>query len=162
WLPSYLVRGRGFSVGEMGILGGAITGAALVGTVAGGWLSDHLLQRGNSADRARKTFPLITTLIGVPFLVLGVSVEADWLCIAFLMCARLFNDAAISGYVSLPIEMSPRHLGAIWGCMSTFGSFAGIVAAMLAGYQVSATGNWALPFYTAAGCISVAALIMAV
>lgn len=45
--------------------------------------------------------------------------------------------------------------------MSTFGSLAGVVAAMLAGYQVTATGNWALPFYTAAGGICLAAVIMA-
>ncbi|MBI3756507.1 MAG: MFS transporter [Deltaproteobacteria bacterium] len=161
WLPSYLVRGRGFSVGEMGIWGGAITGAALVGTVIGGWLSDLLLRHGHSADRARKTLPLISMLLGVPFLVLGVSVESGGLCVALLMCARLFNDAALGGFVTLPTEMSPRHLGAIWGCMSTFGSLAGVVAAMLAGYQVTATGNWALPFYTAAGCIVVASVIMA-
>jgi MFS family permease len=76
------------------------------------------------------------------------------------MGARFFNDSALAGYMSLPTEMSPRHLGAIWGCMSTFGSLAGMVAAILAGYQVTATGNWALPFYTAAGLISVAAVIM--
>ncbi len=162
WLPSYLVRGRGFSVGEMGVWGGAITGAALVGTIGGGWLSDQLLRYGHSVDRARKIFPLVSMLIGVPFMVLGVTVESAWLCVALLMGARLFNDAAISGYMSLPTEMSPRHLGAIWGCMSTFGSLAGIIASMLAGYQVATTGNWALPFYTSAGGITIAALIMAV
>jgi nitrate/nitrite transporter NarK len=106
--------------------------------------------------------PLISMLIGVPFMVLGVSVESDLLCIALLMCARLFNDTALGGFMSLPTEMSPRHIGAIWGCMSTLGSLAGVIAAMLAGYQVTATGNWALPFYTAAGCIVAAALIMAI
>ena len=161
WLPSYLVKGRGFSVNEMGVLGGAITGAALVGTVAGGWLSDMLLRRGFSANTARKTFPIICMLTGAPLMVLGVSVESPWLCVAFLMGARLFNDSALAGYMSLPTEMSPRHLGAIWGCMSTFGSLAGMVAAMLAGYQVTATGNWALPFYTAAAGIMAAAAVMA-
>jgi len=161
WLPSYLVKGRGFSVSEMGMLGAAITGAALVGTVGGGWLSDMLVRRGFGANAARKAFPLVCMLIGAPLMVIAVSVESPWLCVALLMGARLFNDSALAGYMSLPTEMSPRHLGAIWGCMSTFGSLAGMVAAMLAGYQVTATGNWALPFYTAAGAISVAALIMA-
>ena len=161
WLPTYLVKGRGFSVGEMGGLGAAITGAALVGTVAGGWLSDALLHRGYRANTARKTLPLICMLLGVPFMVVAVSVESPWLCVGLLMGARLFNDSALAGYMSLPTEMSPRHLGAIWGCMSTFGSLAGMVAAILAGYQVTTTGNWALPFYTAAGGIAVAAVVMA-
>jgi len=162
WLPTYLVRGRGFSVGEMGILGGVVTGAALAGTVGGGWFSDLLLRQGFSSNTARKTFPLISMLLAVPFLVAAVSVESGWAGVVLLMCSRLCNDAALAGYMSLPTEMSPRHLGAIWGCMSTFGSLSGITAAMLTGYQVTATGNWALPFYTAAGGITVAALVWAV
>lgn len=161
WLPTYLVKGRGFSVGEMGAVGGIITGAALVGTVWGGWCSDFLIRRGFKANTARKTFPLVSMLLGAPFMIAGVSVESQWLCIGLLMSARFFNDSALAGYMSLPTEMSPRHLGAIWGCMSTFGSLSGMVAAMLAGYQVDATGNWALPFYTAAGLITLAAAIMA-
>jgi len=161
WLPTYLVRGRGFSIGEMGGLGGAITGAALVGTVAGGWLSDMLLRRGCSADTARKTLCLLGMLIGVPFLVAAVRVESAWACVGLLMGARLFNDAALAGYMSLPTEMSPRHLGAIWGCMSVFGSLGGMAATLLAGFLVTSTGNWALPFYTGAGAILVAVLVMA-
>lgn len=162
WLPTYLVKGRGFSVGEMGVVGGIITGAALVGTVWGGWFSDFLMRRDFKPNTARKTFPLVSMLIGAPFMVAGVSVESQWLCIGLLMGARFFNDSALAGYMSLPTEMSPRHLGAIWGCMSTFGCVAGLVAAMFTGYQVDATHNWALPFYTAAGLIALAAIIMAI
>lgn len=161
WLPTYLVRGRGFSIGEMGGLGGAITGAALVGTVGGGWLSDALLRRGFGVDTARKTLPLFGMLMGAPFMIAAVSVESPWTCVGLLMAARLFNDAALAGYMSLPTELSPRHLGAIWGCMSTFGSLAGMVATILSGFLVTTTGNWALPFYTAAGAILVAAVVMA-
>jgi sugar phosphate permease len=162
WLPTYLVRGRGFSVAEMGGFGGLITGAALVGTVGGGWLSDALLRRGFGADTARRTLCFLGMLAGVPFLVVGVSVESPWLCIVLLMCARLFNDSALAGFMSLPTELSPRHLGAIWGCMSTFGSLSGMAATILSGFMVTATGNWALPFYTGAGAILVASLVMAV
>lgn len=37
-----------------------------------------------------------------------------------------------------------------------------MAATMLAGFLVTATGNWALPFYTAAAAIVVGALVMAV
>src|SRR4029453_16362417 len=114
------------------------------------------------ADTARRTLCMLSMLAGVPFLVAAVSVESPWLCVGLPMGARLFNDFSLAGYMSLPTELSPRHLGAIWGCMSTFGSLAGMAAAILAGYQVTATGNWALPFYTAAAGIVVAALMMAV
>ncbi|MCS6924949.1 MAG: MFS transporter [Candidatus Binatia bacterium] len=162
WLPTYLVRGRGFSLGEMGWVGGIITGAALLGTVGGGWFSDVLVRRRFSVEVARRHLAIAAMLSGAPFLVAAVSVESAWACVVLLMVARLFNDAALAGYMSLPTEMSPRHLGAIWGCMSTFGSLGGMAATMLAGFLVTATGNWALPFYTAAVAIVVGALVMAV
>lgn len=161
WLPTYLVKGRGFSVAEMGYLGSFILGFALLGTVSGGWLSDMLIRRGYSADVARRNLPVIGMLIGVPFLIIGVTVESPWTCVWFLMIFRLFNETALAGYMSLPTEMSPRHIGAIWGCVSMLGSAGGSVAAILAGYQVAATGNWALPFYTGAGGIVIAAVVMA-
>lgn len=104
---------------------------------------------------------MVGMLIGVPFLVAAVSVESPWVCVGLLMGARLFNESALAGYMSLPTEMSSRHIGAIWGCMSMLGSLGGSVATLFAGYQVATTGNWALPFYTAAGGIIMAALVMA-
>jgi sugar phosphate permease len=162
WLPTYLVQGRGFSVGEMGWLGFLITGMALIGTVGGGWLSDMLLRRGFSATTARKNLSLIGMVVGAPLLALAVSVESGWMCVVLLMGSRLLNDSSLAGFMSLPTEMSPRHIGAIWGCMSTFGSLAGVAAATFAGYQVTATGNWALPFYTSAALIVLATAVMAV
>ncbi|MGE0684866.1 MAG: hypothetical protein AB7P69_28640, partial [Candidatus Binatia bacterium] len=162
WLPTYLVQGRGFSVAEMGWLGFLITGMALVGTVGGGWLSDMLLHRGFSATIARKRLSLVGMVVGAPLLVLAVSVESGRMCVILLMGSRLLNDFSLAGFMSLPTEMSPRHIGAIWGCMSTFGSLAGVAAATFAGYQVTATGNWALPFYTSAGLIMIATVVMAV
>lgn len=162
WLPTYLVQGRGFSVGEMGWLGFLITGMALIGTVGSGWLSDTLLHKGYSATVARKHLSLIGMFMGAPLLALAVSVEVGWLCVVLLMASRLLNDSSLAGFMSLPTEMSPRHIGAIWGCMSTLGSLSGVVATTFAGYQVTATGNWALPFYTSAALIFVAAVVMMV
>jgi len=161
WLPTYLVKGQGFSFSEMGWLGSLITGMALIGTVSGGWLSDMLLQKGFSAAVARKGLSLVGMFLGAPLLALAVSVESGWVCVALLMASRLLNDSSLAGFMSLPTEMSPRHIGAIWGCMSTFGSLSGVAASMFAGYQVTATGNWALPFYTSAGLILAAAVVMA-
>ena len=81
WLPTYLVRGRGFSVAEMGWWGGLITGAALVGTLGGGWLSDFLLRRGAGVEVARKHLCVVSMLLSIPFVVAAVSVESASACI---------------------------------------------------------------------------------
>src|SRR5437667_1436127 len=55
WLPKYLTQARGFSMATMELFGSIPFLAAIFGSVAGGWLSGHLIKRGWSLNRARKT-----------------------------------------------------------------------------------------------------------
>jgi MFS transporter, ACS family, hexuronate transporter len=55
WLPLYLANARGFSLAEIGLFAWVPYVAADAGSLLGGWLSGHLIARGWSADRARKT-----------------------------------------------------------------------------------------------------------
>lgn len=50
WMPTFLHRARGFTMSEAGIFFGLSVGAnGLVASLAGGWLSDALLQRTKAA-----------------------------------------------------------------------------------------------------------------
>jgi predicted MFS family arabinose efflux permease len=65
WLPSFLVRFHGFSVGQAGLLIGistVVAGAA--GVLSGGFLADRLLQR---TPAARLLIMSVTFMIGFPF-----------------------------------------------------------------------------------------------
>lgn len=55
WLPDYLEKGRGQpSLGASGWIALIYTGAS-VGSIAGGWLSGHLMKRGWSVGKDRKS-----------------------------------------------------------------------------------------------------------
>jgi MFS family permease len=50
--------------------------------------------------------------------------------------------------------MNTRLAGSIASIMNFGGNFGGFFSPMVAGYLVKQTGDWALPFYTAAvGCL---------
>ena len=56
---------------------------------------------------------------------------------------------------------APRARLVMQSLVDKFGSLGGMAATLLAGFLVTTTGNWALPFYTGAGAILVAVLVMA-
>ncbi len=62
WLPLYLYKVHGFSLKEIGMFAWAPYVAADAGSLFGGWMSGHLISRGWSVDRARKSVILMGTL----------------------------------------------------------------------------------------------------
>ena len=63
WLPLYLHNARGFDMKAMALSAGIPYVAAGFGSLTGGWLSGHLIERGWSVDRARKTAIGIGTVL---------------------------------------------------------------------------------------------------
>jgi ACS family glucarate transporter-like MFS transporter len=150
WFPTYLVKERGLTTMQMGLVGMLPIGAGFLGIQAGGWFSDLLLRRGATPRTARARVPGLSVMVSAPFLVAGVSVESIALCI---VCFGLFYfafSASLAGYWALPLELNPKFVGSIIGVMNTSGNLAGLFGPITAGYLVASAGRWELPFYLAA------------
>ncbi len=150
WFPTYLVKARGLSTMQMGVVGMLPIGAGFVGVMVGGWYSDLLVKRGVSPRAARVRLPGLLVVLSSPFLVAGVTVESVPLCIASFGLFYFAFSSALAGYWALPLELSPSFVGSIVGVMNTSGNMAGLFGPITAGYLVAGSGNWALPFYLAA------------
>lgn len=159
WLPTYLVEGRGFSMQAMGWVGTIPTVASFVGLIGGGVLSDTLLRRGFSRRFARAQGPAICIGVGVPFLVGAVYSPSAGVSVACFAIYLFSINLATGGYWSVPLELNPKLVGAISGVMTFAGNLGGFFGPLSAGYIYQATGNWALPFLTAAGCAIISFLI---
>ncbi|MBI3756445.1 MAG: MFS transporter [Deltaproteobacteria bacterium] len=159
WLPTYMVKVRGFSMQQMGWIGMIPTFASFVGLTGGGVLSDMLLRRGFSLRFARAQGPASCIALGVPFLVAAVLTPWSGMSIACFTIYLLLVNIAGGGYWAMPLELSPRFVGAISGVMNCAGNAAGILGPMTAGFLVSTTGNWALPFLVAAGFAALSFLV---
>lgn len=159
WLPTYLVKGRGFFMDQMGWIGMIPTMASFAGLVGGGVLSDKLLRRGFSTRFARAQGPALCIGVGVPFLVVAVLAPWGWVSVACLAAYLFTINLSTGGYWSVPLVFNPRLVGAISGVMTCAGNLGGVFGPMSAGYIYTATGSWALPFLVAAGFALVAFLV---
>ncbi len=151
WLPTYMVKARGFSMQAMGWIGMIPTLASFAGLTSGGVLSDALLRRGFSTRFARAQGPSLCIALGAPFLVAAVLVPWPSVSVACLASYLFLANIAGGGYWAIPLELNSQSVGAISGVMNCAGNFAGIFGPMTAGFLVTATGNWALPFLVVAG-----------
>jgi ACS family glucarate transporter-like MFS transporter len=144
----------------MGAVGIAIHAAGFVGIVSGGAISDRLLRTGWSAQFARARFSGIGVALSLPFLLSAALAPSVSLSIASLILFYLLFASAIAGYTTVALEFNPHIAGSIFGLINTLGSFAGILGPMTAGFMLSQSGNWTIPFFVAAGVGAVCAAIL--
>jgi MFS family permease len=154
WLPTYLVQGRGFTLQQMGWVGMLPVAGGLVGVLGGGVLSDWLIKRGVSLTWARKGIPALMIACSAPFLALAAVIPSPLHAVFAFAVFQLLTTLGLVAFWSIPVEMNARLAGSIASIMNFGGNFGGFFSPMIAGYLVKQTGDWALPFYTAAvGCL---------
>jgi MFS family permease len=159
WLPTYMVKARGFSMQAMGWIGMIPTFASFLGLISGGVLSDALLRRGFSPRFARAQGPSLCIALAAPFLVAAVLVPWGSVSVACLTMYLFLSNVAGGGYWSMPLELNAKAVGVISGVMNCAGNFAGIFGPLTAGVLITATGNWSLPFLVVAGFALMAFLV---
>ena len=160
WFPTYLVEARGFSLATVGALGVVVQGMGFVGTISGGAISDGLLRRGWSPQMARTRFAGLCVSVAAALLIGAVLVPSATLCVILLMLFYLLFLSALVGVMATPVEFNQHLAGAIFGTINSLGSFAGIFGPVTAGFMVTQTDSWVLPFAVAAAAGVVCAILL--
>ncbi len=154
WLPTYLVKARGYTIQQMGIVGMLPVTGGLIGVLGGGVLSDWLTRRGLSAAWARKGLPAAAIAVSAPFLALAATIETPMTAVIAFAVFMLLTTLGLVAFWSIPVEMNKGLAGSIASIMNFGGNFGGFFSPMVAGFLVEKTGDWSVPFYTAAtGCL---------
>src|SRR5215510_4692796 len=157
WLPSYLLRGRGFDFQAMGWLASLPLLAIAVGALVGGSLSDRLVRRFGLRSGLR-----VPGLVGLPLAgvcVLGAAATPDARSAAFLLAGAA--GAAALGFApawSVCLAVGGRHAGVVSGAMNTFGNLGGTLSPILMGFWLEALGSWDVGLYSVAALYFGAAL----
>jgi ACS family D-galactonate transporter-like MFS transporter len=158
WLPSYLRRGRHFSMDEMARAGGSIFLIFAVSSLVGGKISDRWIAAGASPTRVRKTM-LGVGSAGLGVCLISAAVAPDAIFVWVLMMAGVFMG--LSGGTCWTVTQTlagPRVAGRWAGVQNFVGNFAGAVAPMLTGYILGRTGQFYWPFVIAAAVSWIGAL----
>jgi nitrate/nitrite transporter NarK len=132
-----------------------------VGALLGGAVSDALLRRGVSPERARKTLPILGGASGAVAIWLAMVASSPWLSVAFLALYLFLSSAAYAGFWSMPFELHREATGSVSSVMNFGGNLGGTLAPWISGNLVRTTGNLALPFYTISAMSLVMALVLA-
>ncbi len=147
WLPTYLMRARGFDLAQVGWLASLPLLGIAGGVLAGGWLSDHL--RPRLGLRLGSCLP---GLVGLPLAALSVA-SAAWVGDAFtaavlLACAAGFAGAGISPAWAICVEIGGTHSAVVSGAMNTFGNLGGALCPVVVGFCVDRFHSWTLPLFS--------------
>ncbi|HTU65951.1 MAG TPA: MFS transporter [Steroidobacteraceae bacterium] len=150
WLPSYLEKERGLpALGASGWIAVIYTGAS-VGSIAGGWLSGHLMKLGWSVGRARMTTMLIAAVC-MPVSILAYYADSFAVCVGFITLATAAHQAWSANLFTNATDMFPQKVsGSVVGLGATAGGIGGMFMTLLVGMAVQWTGNQQMVFIWAA------------
>lgn len=118
-----------------------------VGSVAGGWISSRLIQRGRSPNFARKVTLLLSGCMVLPLLFVS-GLDNMWLAVLLIGIALAGHQSFSSNLLSLPPDMFPkRAVGSAIGLGGFAGGIGGMIMAKSTGLVLEATnGNYTLIF----------------
>jgi sugar phosphate permease len=136
WLPTYLVKARGFALVTMGITASLPFFAGAAGLIFGGWLSDKWFQS------SRKTPIIITQLMGAFCLYLTYTVTSPTKAVVYETLAGGFLYMGMGAFWALPMSIIPKTvMGTASGLINTAGQIAGFVSPIVIGYLVQISGG---------------------
>jgi len=136
WLPLYLSDVRGFSLKDIGAFAWLPYVAADAGSLIGGWASGHLIARGWSADRARKTMILIggtCMLAGIP----AALAHNAGTALAWIACVTFGFQCWINNVQTIPSDIFPaRAVASVAGLGGVGAGIGAILFTTMTGYVV--------------------------
>jgi len=157
WLPTYLMRARGFDLAAVGWLAALPLLGIATGSLVGGLLADALTRRWGARIGLRTP-----GVIGLPLAALAIVAAvlahdprmSAW-CLA--AAAGLAALGVAPGW-TVCLAIGGRHAGVVSGAMNTFGNLGGVMSPVVVGWCLTLWGSWEAPLYTVAGFYGFAAL----
>ena len=147
WLPDFFVKTQGldlFPKADSGILstiGPALIGVYLladIGSIAGGWLSSHLIKTGWTANRARKTTLFLAAFCAVPLLFV-LQIDSTIAVVLVLGLATAGHQAFSANIFTMISDLYPRRaVATVAGMGGTAGAVGGMLMAKAAGWSLTA------------------------
>jgi predicted MFS family arabinose efflux permease len=144
WLPTFLVKERGFSMHEMehvGTLGYLVNGLSALAT---GWAIDRYIRTRGSANFAYKLVMVLAHAGAVPCM-LGMAFGSQNIAVASMFGFQVLMGASSPGvYAMSQILAGPRASGRWVGIQNSIGNMSGAVSTWLTGVIVDRTGHFTL------------------
>jgi len=156
WLPTYLLKARGFNMKSMGWFSAAPLIGIGLGVFLGGLLSDFLPQRFGK-NRGKR----IQGLVGLPAaaitVVASIIVYDPVVSALLLALAAMFAALGVAPAWTVCVEIGGAHAGVVSGAMNMFGNLGGALISLVVGFCLRDFHSWNAPLYSIAAFYLVAA-----
>lgn len=148
WLPPYFYSVRHFDMKQVSWAFPVIYATAGVGSVAGGWLSGHLMRKGWPVAKARKTALAIAAAC-MPVAATAVLFDDPAIAIGLISLATAAHQAwSANLYTTVPDVFPKSAVASATGIGASVGGLGGVIfSTLLPGYIVTYFG------YTPMFCI---------
>jgi len=155
WLPSYLVKERGFSMSNMAYVGALAFFVTGITTIITGAVADEAIRTGSTPTKVRKTCVVLG--LGLATSVVAVAVVdgavASMACLMFACLA--YGIFASSHWAIAQTIAGPLAAGKWTGMQNCLANMAGVAAPAITGFAVDKTGHF---FWAFAVCSAVVLL----
>ena len=159
WVPDFFSRTYGLDLKTLGLPIVVIYQIASIGSVGGGYLPEFFMNRGWTANGARKTAMLIAAVCVVP-IVFAAGVQNKWVATLLIGIACAAHQGWSANLFTIASDSFPK---AAVGTVVGFGGMAGAVGGMfiskITGYLLQTTGSY-VPVFLMAGSIYLIALLI--
>jgi len=128
WLPIYLADRFGFDVKAIGLFAWVPYVGAVVGSLSGGWLSGHLIARGWTVDRARKTAILLGGVLTLPGLITAAFASSPTLAVLAIAVVLAGFQVMINNVQTLPSDF---FAGSSVGTVAGLGGMSAVLGVLV-------------------------------
>ena len=157
WLPDFFAKRYHLDLKSFGPPLVAVYVLSDLGSIAGGWMSSTLIQRGFSINVARKSTMLLCSFAVMP-IVFAMYADNLWLAVAIVGLATAAHQAFSANLYTIPSDVFPRAaVASVIGIGGTAGAIGGMLMAKFAGYVLERIGSYT-PIFVVAACVYLIAL----
>jgi MFS transporter, ACS family, glucarate transporter len=149
WLPTYLLRARGFDLAHVGWLAALPLVAMAAGVFVGGWLSDRLALRLGSR-RGRRVAGVLGFPLAAAAVVGAVLTPSPTTSAGLFAAAAGLAALGVAPAWAVSVELGGPHAGVVSGAMNMFGNLGGALSPLVVGVSLERLGSWEAPLLSVA------------
>lgn len=146
WLPKFLEEKHEITLTDIALPMITIYVIADIGSVAGGWLSSHLIKKNRSIDFARKITMLLCAASVIPIVFVSQT-DNLFLAVGLISLAAAAHTGWMANVYAIISDVFPRNaIGSVTGLSTLSAVLGGMLYAMAVGYILEKTGSYFLIF----------------
>jgi nitrate/nitrite transporter NarK len=154
WLPTYLLRARGFDLRHMGLLAALPLVGIAAGVAYGGWWSDRLAAAGGS----RRTPALIGLPLAAAAIALAATTPGEVESALFMTAAAALAAFGVAPAWAVATKIGGARAGVVTGAMNMCGNLGGALSPLVVGFSLQWLGSWEAPLFSVAALYVFASL----